>query len=134
MATGNTSELTIMTFESFAQSISDYDPKTQTLWSALMGCARRVTQKHRASTNALINLEESVVQVDKPILNSSYAEIIDRIFSKGMSLAEVSKYLNIPHSTARTRFRLAINSLKNKYNSDAGKFLGILLITQLIFL
>jgi len=132
MKIGNASEFTIKTFESFAQSISDYDPKNQSLWSALMGHARIVTKKHRASTNTPSNLEDGGTQIDQSLINASYAEIIDRVFSKGMSLAEVTKYLNIPKGTARTRFRLAINSLKNKYNSDAGTFLSVLLISQLM--
>lgn len=134
MDIGNPSELSIKTFESFAESISDYDPKSLSLWSALMGHARKVTQKHRASTNTPINLEDGETHIDQSILNTSYAEILNRVFSKGMTLAEVTKYLNIPRGTARTRFRLAINSLKNKYNSDAGTFLSVLLISQLVYL
>jgi hypothetical protein len=129
---GNASELTIETFKGFAQTISDFNPKAQTIWSALMGHARKVIRNHRLTTGSTINVSENDSDNYNSILNSSYSEIIGKIFLNGLSLKEATKYLNIPEGTARTRFRLAINSLKNKYSSEAGKFLSLSLIIQLI--
>ena len=59
MKGGDPSELTVKTFEAFAQSISEYDPKSQTLWGALMGHARRVNRKHSLSLDlSLIHISE----------------------------------------------------------------------------
>ena len=134
MNAGDSSELTIKTFESFAQSISQFNPKNQTIWNELMSHARSVTQKHRLSGDISIKVDEIENSIEKPLLNDSYSEIIDKVFVKAISLSDITKYLSIPASTARTRFRLAINSLKNKYNKDAGKFLGLVLISQMIMI
>ena len=134
MKGGDPSELTVKTFEAFAQSISEYDPKSQTLWAALMGHARRVNRKHSLSLDRSISVEVDEKLVDKSILKPVYSEIVDKTYLKGMALSQVAKSLNIPESTVRTRFRLAINSLKNKYDSDSGRFLSVFLIVQLFFI
>lgn len=134
MKGGDPSELTVVTFEAFAQNITEYNPKSQTLWGSLMSHARRVNRKHSLSNDSTINIEANEEHADKSILKSSYSEIIGKTYLKGMALNEVAKNLNIPESTVRTRFRLAINSLKNKYDRDSGRFLSIFIVVQLFFI
>ena len=99
-----------------------------------MSHARTVAQKQRLLDPQPIDIIRPENTSGQSVLNSSYAEIVENVFFKGMSLSDITKYLSIPESTARTRFRLAINNLKNKYNNDAGKFLSLMVISQLVFL
>jgi len=121
--------LTIKAFESFGQQKFQFDIKERTIYSALIASARRIVNKAMAEDERIIVLDREQNSIGDELINSNYSQIIDQLFLKGQSLKEIAKKLRVPMSTGRTRFRLAVNALKKKYNPDTGAFLLLLIMT-----
>jgi len=126
--------LTIKTFESFGQQKFQFDPKSQSIFSFLIGSARRIVTKAKAEDDNLSSVELESDSGHQDLVNANYTQIMDQLFLRGQSLQDIAKKLRVPVSTGRTRFRLAINALKKKYNSEVGSFLSMLIATTIIYL
>lgn len=121
--------LTIKAFEAFAQQKFQFDVKAQTIYSSLIASARKVVNKTMAENEDIIAVSAEQHSISHELINSNYSQIMDQLFLKGQSLEDIAKKLRVPVSTGRTRFRLAINALKKKYNPETGGFLSLLIMT-----
>lgn len=125
-------ELTIKTFESFESNKFNYNPKARSIFSTLLKTARDLAHKKSATEEITYN---SLPIQDTPLINNNFSEIINTIYLNGQSLQRAAKTMRVPISSVRTRFRLAINALSKKYNSESSQFLlALLIVNHLIIL
>ncbi len=125
------STLTIKTFESFEANKLNYNPKTRSIYSWLIKKARQHVRSDIDSEK--ISIQPLSIK-ESGLIKSNYSTILNSIFLHGQPIENVAKSMRVPISSVRTRFRLAINALSKKYNSESGQFLLSLLLTNYILL
>ena len=81
-------------------------------------------------------ISSSKIDVDKLTakLDPKYKVVLDKLYLEGYSQSEVSKLLDIPLGTVKTRVRQAITILREEVKEEKNLFFGILFMLILLIL
>jgi len=67
-------------------------------------------------------------------LDPKYKIIVDKLYLEGYSQSDLSKELDIPLGTIKTRVRMAIKMLREEFKDERKYFLGVILTLVLMML
>jgi RNA polymerase sigma-70 factor, ECF subfamily len=110
------------TFLKIWRNIDNYDPTKGSIFTWMMNIARnlsidRVRSADFRDSSQNISMEDNVIDsiglkkvVDN--LRPEYRQLIDLIYYKGYTQAEVSEEFGIPLGTVKTRIKAAVGSLR----------------------
>ena len=121
-------ELTIKTFESFSAQKFQLNPTTLPIFSSLVSIARQLVLSARMKDESLM-ISFDTNEKESELINKSYSDIINQFYLRGNTLTNIAKQLRVPESTGRTRFRLALNALKKKFDNESGSFISLITVT-----
>ena len=133
--------------------ISLYDPDKSNLFTWIAKIARNTAidksrlksfsnnQKTDSLDSTVLDIAESQesslkmdVQKMTSILDPKYKLVLDKLYLEGYSQSDLSKELDIPLGTIKTRVRMAINILRTEFKDEKKYFLGLLLLSLLAML
>ena len=127
------------TFIKIWNNISQYDPSKGRVYTWMLNIARNTAidklrskgeimkSKIHSGEDVVFNVQDrkGVEQVTDTIglrsivedLKPEYEKIVDLAYYKGFTLDEISKKLNIPLGTVKTRMRAAMQQLRQKFSN-----------------
>ncbi len=142
-------EVLSQTFMKIWDKIDTYDSAKSTLFTWIMTIARNTAidkkrlksfnrnEKTKAIDSTVNNIEsDNSFQLDKDRLianlDQKYRDVVERIYLLGYTQLDVSKELEIPLGTVKTRLRKAILILREEFKNEKNLLLGFFSIIIII--